>query len=245
MAEYRTDLLILGSGPAGYTAGIYAARAGINALVVAGMQKGGQLVMSHEVENYPGFADPLSGVDLMERMQKQAENQGVRVIDDEITEVDFFDHPFCCSSAAGNSYVSRAIIIATGASVKWLGLPSEQKYIGHGVSSCATCDGYFYKNKEVAVVGGGNTALEEALYLTNFVDKVYLIHRRHSFNAEYVLQQRLHENRKVIIMWNSVVDEVLGRENPLEVTGLKVRNVKTDTIRCACYPGILPFEGEV
>jgi len=238
MAEYRTDLLILGSGPAGYTAGIYAARAGINALVVSGSHKGGQLMMTHEVENYPGFDEALSGADLMARMQKQAENQGVRIIDDEITEVDFFDHPFCCSSAAGNSYVSRAIIIATGASVKWLGLPSEQKYIGHGVSSCATCDGYFYKNKEVAVVGGGNTALEEALYLTNFVDKVYLIHRRHSFNAEYVLQQRLHENRKVIIMWNSVVDEVLGRENPLEVTGLKVRNVKTDTVKYINVSGV-------
>ncbi len=231
MAEYKTDLLIIGSGPAGYTAGIYAARAGINSLIVAGAQKGGQLTLSHEVENYPGFVEPLSGYDLMDRMQQQSSRQGVKVIDDEITEVDFFDHPFVCSSAGGNSFLSRAIIIATGASVRWLGLPSEQKYIGHGVSSCATCDGFFYKNKEVAVIGGGNSALEEALYLTNFVHKEYLIHRRHSFNAVHVMQKRLHENRKIIVIWNSVVDEVVGKEHPLEVTGVRVRNVKTDTIR--------------
>lgn len=238
MAEHKTDLLIMGSGLAGYTAGIYAARAGIKSLVVSGAQKGGQLVLSHEVENYPGFIDPLSGFDLMDRIHKQALKQGVRIIDDEITEVDFFDHPFVCSSAAGNSYLSRAIIIATGASVKWLGLPSEQKYIGHGVSSCATCDGFFYRQKEVAVIGGGNSALEEALYLASFVEKVYLIHRRHSFNAEHVMKQRVYENRKISIVWNSVVDEVIGRENPLEVTGLKVRNVKTDTVKYLDVSGV-------
>lgn len=228
MAEYKSDLLIMGSGPAGYTAGIYAARAGINALIVAGAQKGGQLIISSEVENFPGFVKPLSGYDLMENMHNQAINLGVHIIDDEVTEVDFYDKPFVCSSASGNSFMSKAIIIATGASVNWLGLPSEQKYIGHGVSSCATCDGFFYRGKEVAVIGGGNSALEQALYLTNYVEKVYLIHRRHSFNAEHVLQKRLFDNRKITIFWNNVVDEIVGNENPLEVTGLRIRNVKSD-----------------
>ncbi len=228
MAEYKSDLLIIGSGPAGYTAGIYAARAGIKSLIVAGAQKGGQLIRSSEVENFPGFTEVLSGYDLMNRIHQQAMNLGVHLIDDEITEVDFYDHPFVCSSASGNSFMSKSIIIATGASVNWLGLPSEQKYIGHGVSSCATCDGFFYKGKEVAVIGGGNSALEQALYLTNYVEKVYLIHRRHSFNAEHALQKRLFENRKVTIFWNNVVDEIIGTDEPLEVTGLRIRNVKSD-----------------
>ncbi|MBQ9034917.1 MAG: thioredoxin-disulfide reductase [Alphaproteobacteria bacterium] len=228
MAEYKSDLLIIGSGPAGYTAGIYAARAGINALIVAGAQKGGQLIRSSIVENFPGFSEALSGYDLMEKIHQQAINLGVKIIDDEITEVDFYDHPFVCSSASGNSFMSKAIIIATGASVKWLGLPSEQKYIGHGVSSCATCDGFLYRGKEVAVIGGGNSALEQALYLTNYVEKVYLIHRRHSFNAEHVVQKRIFENRKITIFWNNVVDEIIGTENPLEVTGIRIRNVKSD-----------------
>lgn len=228
MAEYKSDLLIMGSGPAGYTAGIYAARAGVNALIVAGAQKGGQLIRSSIVENFPGFSEALSGYDLMEKIHQQAINLGVKIIDDEITEVDFYDHPFVCSSASGNSFMSKAIIIATGASVKWLGLPSEQKYIGHGVSSCATCDGFLYRGKEVAVIGGGNSALEQALYLTNYVEKVYLIHRRHSFNAEHVVQKRIFENRKITIFWNNVVDEIIGTENPLEVTGIRIRNVKSD-----------------
>ena len=228
MAEYKSDLLIIGSGPAGYTAGIYAARAGINSLIVAGAQKGGQLIRSSIVENFPGFSEPLTGYDLMEKIHQQAVNLGVKIIDDEITEVDFYDRPFVCSSASGNSFMSKSIIIATGASVKWLGLPSEQKYIGHGVSSCATCDGFLYRGKEVAVVGGGNSALEQALYLTNYVEKVYLIHRRHSFNAEHILQRRLFENRKITIFWNNVVDEIIGTDNPLEVTGIRIRNVKSD-----------------
>ena len=228
MAEYKADLLIIGSGPAGYTAGIYAARAGVNSLIGTGANKGGQLVRSSWVENFPGFFEPISGFELMDRIYKQAMNLGVKLIDDEITEVDFYDHPFVCSSAAGNSFISKSIIIATGASVKWLGLPSEQKFIGHGVSSCATCDGFFYRGKEVAVIGGGNSALEQALYLTNYVDKVYLIHRRHSFNAEKVMQQRIFDNRKITVFWNNVVDEIIGNENPLEVTGIKIRNVKSD-----------------
>ena len=228
MAEYNSDLLIMGSGPAGYTAGIYAARAGVNSLIVAGAQKGGQLVVSSEVENFPGFVEPLSGYDLMERIHQQAVKLGVNIIDDEITEVDLYDHPFVCSSAGGNSFTAKSIIIATGASVKWLGLPSEQKYIGHGVSSCATCDGFFYRGKEVAVIGGGNSALEQALYLTNYVEKVYLIHRRHCFNAEKIMQKRVFANRKITIFWDNVVDEIVGRENPLEVTGIRIRNVRSD-----------------
>jgi len=228
MAEYKSDLLIMGSGPAGYTAGIYAARAGVNSLIVSGNNKGGQLIRSSMVENFPGFCEPISGFDLMDKIYKQAVNFGVNLIDDEITEVDFYDYPFVCSSAAGNSFISKSIIIATGASVKWLGLPSEQKFIGHGVSSCATCDGFFYKGKEIAVIGGGNSALEQALYLTNYVEKVYIIHRRHSFNAEQVMQQRVFENRKITVFWNNVVDEIIGNDNPLEVTGIRIRNVKSD-----------------
>lgn len=238
MAEYKTDLLIMGSGPAGYTAGIYAARAGVNSIIISGNQKGGQLTLSNEVENYPGFIEPITGFELMSKMHQQTENKGVRIIEDEISEVDFYDHPFTCSSKAGNSYQSQAIIIATGASVKWLNLASEQKYIGKGVSSCATCDGFFYKEKEVAVIGGGNTAAEEALYLTNFVNKVYLIHRRHAFRADNILQQRIFDNRKIIVVWNSVVDEVIGKEDPLEITGIKIRNVKTDSIKYLDVSGI-------
>jgi thioredoxin reductase (NADPH) len=164
-------------------------------------------------------------------MQQQAIKSGVRIIDDAISEVDFYDHPFTCSSVGGNSFLSHAIIVATGASVKWLGLPSEQKYIGHGVSACAACDGFFYRGKEVALVGGGNTAAEDALYLTNFVDKVYLIHRRHSMRADNVLQQRVFNNRKIVMVWNSIVEEVRGKDEPPEVTGIRVRNVKTDMIK--------------
>ena len=164
----------------------------------------------------------------MEKMRRQAEARGVAMVDDIISEVDFFDHPFTCSSIGGNSYQSKAIIVATGSSVNWLGLPSEQKYMGHGVSSCATCDGFFYRGKEVAVVGGGNTAAEEALYLSAFTDKVYLIHRRHSLRADSVLQQRILQNRKIVLVWNNVIEEVLGTDEPLSVTGLKIRNVKTD-----------------
>lgn len=238
MAEYKTDLLIMGSGPAGYTAGIYAARAGVNSLIVSGSQRGGQLIRSSWVENFPGFVEPISGYDLMEKIHQQALNLGVKIINDEISEVDFYDRPFVCSSIGGNSFISKAIIIATGASVKWLGLASEQKYIGHGVSSCATCDGFFFKGKEVAVVGGGNSALEQALYLTNYVEKVYLIHRRHCFNAEQIMQKRIFENRKITIFWNNVVDEIVGSENSEEVTGVKIRNVKSDKVRFLEVSGV-------
>lgn len=243
MAEYKTNLLIIGSGPAGYMAGIYAARAGVDTLVVAGRQKGGQLVMSAEVENFPGFAETMTGFEVMEKMYNQAVRRGVKIIDDEISEVDFYDRPFTCSSGGGNSYQSRAIIIATGASVKWLGLPEEEKYIGHGVSCCAACDGFFYRGKEVAVIGGGNTAAEDALYLTNFVDKVYLVHRRHALRAENVLQQRLLENRKIVILWNNIVEEILGSKDPAEVTGLRIRNVKTDMVKELSVSGVFVAVG--
>lgn len=238
MAEYKVDVLIIGSGPAGYTAGIYTARTGLKSLIVSGNQKGGQLILSSEVDNYPGFVETMTGYEIMEKMRQQAEDREVQIVDDIITEVDFFDHPFTCSSAAGNSYQSKAIIVATGSSVNWLGLPSEEKYMGHGVSSCATCDGFFYRGKEVAVVGGGNTAAEEALYLAAFTDKVYLIHRRHSLRADTVLQQRLLQNRKIVMVWNNIIEEILGTEEPLSVTGLKIRNVKTDMQKTLYISGL-------
>lgn len=230
MAEYKSKVLIIGSGPAGYTAGIYAARAGLNPVLVSGPQVGGQLTMTTDIENFPGFPEPVSGPQLMENMRLQAQNVGVRIIDDKITEVDFKNRPFVCSSENGNEFRAETIIISTGSSARWLGLESEKKYIGFGVSACATCDGFFYRGKTVAVVGGGNTAAEEAIYLTNFAAKVYLIHRRDSLRADAVMQKRLKENPKIEIIWDSVIDEVLGIEQPLGVTGLKVRNVKTDAV---------------
>ena len=230
MAEYKTKVLIIGSGPAGYTAGIYAARAGLNPVLVSGPQIGGQLTMTTDIENFPGFAEPISGPQLMENMRAQAQNVGVRMIDDKITEVDFNARPFVCSSENGNEFTADTVIVSTGSSARWLNLPSEKKYIGFGVSACATCDGFFYRGKNVAVVGGGNTAAEEALYLTGFATKVYLIHRRDSLRADAVMQKRVKENPKIEIVWDSVVDEVLGSEQPLGVNGIKIRNVKTDAV---------------
>lgn len=238
MAEYTSKVLIIGSGPAGYTAGIYTARAGLNPILVSGSQIGGQLTMTTDVENFPGFPEPISGPQLVENMRRQAENVGVRIIEDKITEVDFNQRPFVCSSENGNSFKSQTIIISTGSSARWLQLESEKKYIGFGVSACATCDGFFYKGKTVAVVGGGNSAAEEALYLTNFASKVILIHRRDTLRADMVLQDRLKNHPKVSIMWNSVIDEVLGTENPLSVTGLKIKNVKNDDIRAISVDGV-------
>ena len=230
MAEYKIKVLIIGSGPAGYTAGIYAARAGLNPVLVSGPQIGGQLTMTTDIENFPGFAEPISGPQLMENMRAQAQNVGVRMIDDKITEVDFNARPFVCSSENGNEFTADTVIVSTGSSARWLNLPSEKKYIGFGVSACATCDGFFYRGKNVAVVGGGNTAAEEALYLTGFAAKVYLIHRRDSLRADAVMQKRVKENPKIEIVWDSVVDEVLGSEQPLGVNGVKIRNVKTDAV---------------
>ena len=230
MAEYKTKVLIIGSGPAGYTAGIYAARAGLNPVLVSGPQIGGQLTMTTDIENFPGFAEPISGPQLMENMRTQAQNVGVRMVDDKITEVDFNTRPFVCSSENGNEFTADTVIVSTGSSARWLNLPSEKKYIGFGVSACATCDGFFYRGKNVAVVGGGNTAAEEALYLTGFAAKVYLIHRRDALRADAVMQKRVKENPKIEIIWDSVIDEVLGSEQPLGVNGIKIRNVKTDAV---------------
>lgn len=238
MAEYKTKILIIGSGPAGYTAGIYAARAGMNPVLVSGNQIGGQLTITTDIENFPGFPEPIGGLELMQRMKDQAENVGVKMITDTITEVDFSQAPFHCNSEGGNLYCADSIIIATGASARWLGLDSEKKFLGFGVSACATCDGFFYRGKDVAVVGGGNTAVEEALYLTNFARSVKLIHRRDALRADKLMQERLAQNNKVQVIWDSVVDEVLGNENPLSVTGLKLRNVKTDSIQTINVDGV-------
>lgn len=238
MSEYTSKLIIIGSGPAGYTAGIYAARAGLNPILVAGNQIGGQLTMTTLVENFPGFANPITGNELMDNMRNQALNSGVKIIEDKITEVDFVNRPFVLSSENGNSFTADSVIIATGSSARWLELDSEQKYIGFGVSACATCDGFFYKNKTVAVIGGGNSAVEEALFLANFASKVILIHRRDTLRADAIMQKKLNENHKISILWNSVLKEVLGSENPKTVTGIKVKNVKTDDVETINLDGI-------
>lgn len=238
MAEYKTKVLIIGSGPAGYTAGIYAARAGLKPIIVSGEQIGGQLTMTNDIENFPGFATPISGMELMDKMRNQALNVGVEIIDDKITEVDFSQRPFSCSSENHNLFCGETVIIATGASARWLGLESETKFRGFGVSACATCDGFFYRNRDVAVVGGGNTAVDEAIYLTGFARSVTLIHRRDSLRADKHLQERLFANPKIRVEWDSVVDEVLGTDNPLGVTGLRLKNIKTDETKVLNVEGV-------
>lgn len=228
MAEYKTKVLIIGSGPAGYTAAIYAARAGLNPVLVSGNQIGGQLTITTEIENFPGFPEPIGGIDLMQKMKDQAINVGVIIIDDIINEVDFSAPPYQCNSVADNLFCGETVIISTGASARWLGLESEKKFLGFGVSGCATCDGFFYRNRDVAVVGGGNTAAEEALYLSNFAKSVTLIHRRDALRADKTMQHRISNNHKIQVEWNSVVEEIVGTEKPLSVTGLIIKNIKTD-----------------
>ena len=227
MTNTHTKVLILGSGPAGLTAAIYAARANLAPIVVAGMQPGGQMTITTDVENYPGFPDVIQGPWLMEQMQKQAEHVGARMVSDTIVKLDLSRRPFTLTGDSGDVFTCDALIISTGASARWLGLESERKYQGFGVSACATCDGFFFRGKEVAVVGGGNTAVEEALYLTNHATKVTLIHRRDSLRAEKILQKRLFEHPKVQIIWDSAIDEVTGKNSPPGVTGVRIRNVKT------------------
>lgn len=222
----HAEVLIIGSGPAGWTAAVYAARAMRDTLVVAGLQPGGQLTITTDVENYPGFAE-IQGPDLMVKMQEHALKMGAKMAEDHIASVDFESRPFRAVGESGTVYTGDSVIISTGAQARWLGLPSEDKFQGFGVSACATCDGFFYRGKEVIVVGGGNTAIEEALYLTNFASKVTVVHRRDTFRAEKILQHRLKNNPKVEIVWDSVLDEVLGDENPLGVTGARLKNVKT------------------
>lgn len=230
MQEYTTKNLIIGSGPAGFTAAIYSARANLKPIVVAGMQPGGQLTITTDVENYPGFKDVIQGPWLMQQMEAQAKGVGAEIIYDYITEVDFSKRPFVAKDASGNKYIADTIIISTGAEAKWLGLESEQFFKGFGVSGCATCDGFFFKNSDVFVVGGGNTAVEDALYLTNFAKTVTIIHRRTEFRAEKILQDRLFANPKVKVMWDSVLEEVIGDSEPKSVTALKIKNVKTNQV---------------
>lgn len=231
MADTKhTKMLIIGSGPAGYTAAIYAARANVKPMMVTGMQAGGQLTITTDVENYPGFADAVQGPDLMEAMRQQAENVGTDIIYDLINEVDLKAVPKRAVGDSGTIYTADTIVIATGAQARWLGLPSEEKFNGYGVSACATCDGFFYRGKEVIVVGGGNTAVEEALYLSNICSKVTLVHRRDELRAEKILQDRLFAAENVEVQWNHVLDEVVGTEDPLGVTGVKLKSSLTGAI---------------
>src|SRR5213083_2181417 len=225
--RHHSKVLIIGAGPAGYTAAIYAARANLKPILVTGLQPGGQMTITTDVENYPGFADIIQGPWLMEQMQAQAAHVGTRLITDTITAVDLTQRPFRCEGDSGDVYLGDALIICTGAQARWLDLPSEQRFRGFGVSACATCDGFFFRGKEVAIVGGGNTAVEEAIYLTNHTTKVTLIHRRDALRAEKILQKRLFEHPKIKVIWDTAVEEVKGRQAPPGVTGLGLKNLKT------------------
>lgn len=236
--QHHSKVLILGSGPAGYTAAIYAARANLKPVLVKGIQPGGQLTITTDVENYPGFADTIQGPWLMDQFHAQAENVGTVMFDDTIVEADLSSRPFKLTGDSGTVYTGDTLVICTGASARWLGMESEQKFQGFGVSACATCDGFFYREKEVAVVGGGNTAVEEALYLTNFASKVYLIHRRDELRAEKILQDRLLKNDKIEMVWDSVPDEIVGAEDPFGVTGVRIRNVKSDELTTIPVHGV-------
>jgi thioredoxin reductase (NADPH) len=224
---HYSRVIILGSGPAGYTAAIYAARAMLNPTLIQGSQPGGQLTITTDVENYPGFAETIQGPWLMEQMQAQAEYVGTHIVMDHINDVDLRARPFRLEGDSGDIYTCDALIICTGAQARWLGLPSEEFFKGHGVSACATCDGFFYKGKEVIVVGGGNTAVEEALFLTNFANHVTLIHRRDTLRSEKILQERLLKNPKIDVIWDTVVEEIIGTTAPRSVTGVRLRNLKT------------------
>jgi thioredoxin reductase (NADPH) len=226
----HAKVVIVGSGPAGYTAAIYAARAMLQPILIQGIQPGGQLTITTDVENYPGFADVIQGPWLMEQMQKQAEHVGTRIITDHVNKVVLERQPFRLECDSGDVYYADALIIATGAQARWLELPSEQRFKGYGVSACATCDGFFYRGKDVLVVGGGNTAVEEALFLTNFAARVTVAHRRDTFRAEKILQDRLSKNAKISVLWDTALAEVSGTENPLKVTGVRLKNLKTGSI---------------
>ncbi len=230
MAETKhTKVLIIGSGPAGYTAGVYASRAMLEPILVQGIEPGGQLTTTTDVENYPGFTE-VQGPDLMIKMQEHAAAMGCEIIGDIISDLDLSQRPFTATGDSGNTYTADAVILATGARAKWLGLPSEEKFKGFGVSACATCDGFFYRGQEIVVIGGGNTAVEEALFLTNFASKVTLIHRRDELRAEKILQDRLFKNEKIETLWFHELEEVVGTDIPLGVEGVKVKNVKTGEI---------------
>jgi len=230
MTQHHTKLLVIGSGAAGCTASIYAARASLAPIMVCGMQPGGQMTITSDVENFPGFEDKVEGPWLMQQMEKQAAKVGTTIIQDSIAKIDLSKRPFTATGESGDTYTADALVIATGASARWLGIESEQKFQGYGISACATCDGFFFKGKEVVVFGGGNSAVEEALYLANICSKVTLIHRRDSLRAEKIGQDRLFKNPKVSVIWDSVVDEFLGTENPNSLTGVRLKNVKTGAL---------------
>src|SRR6201995_4567671 len=213
-APVHAKVVIIGSGPAGYTAGIYAARAMLDPILIQGMAPGGQLTVTTDVENYPGYADVIQGPWLMEQMQKQAAHVGTKLVADHVNSLDLKRRPFRLECDSGDVYMADTVILATGAQARWLDLPGEQKFRGHGVSACATCDGFFYRNKEVLVIGGGNTAVEEALFLTNFAAKVTLVHRRDHLRAERILQERLYQNPKISVLWNTTLKDVVGDDNP-------------------------------
>jgi thioredoxin reductase (NADPH) len=234
----HTKVLVIGAGPAGYTAAIYAARGSLSPILVSGLQPGGQLMITTDVENYPGFAAAIQGPWLMEQMEAQARHVGTRILHDLIMEVDFSRRPFRCVGDSGDIYLADTVVVATGAQARWLGLPSEKTYQGAGVSACATCDGFFYRGKRVAVIGGGNTAVEEALYLTHHADHVTLIHRRDSLRAEKILQNRLFQNPKISVIWNSAVEEIIGGGQPAVVTGVKLTNLRTDAASVLDVDGV-------
>jgi len=234
----HAKVVIIGSGPAGYTAAIYAARAMLEPVLIQGIQPGGQLTITTDVENYPGFAEVIQGPWLMEQMQAQAEHVGTRIVMDHVNKVELAGRPFRLTCDSGDIFLADSLIIATGAQARWLDLPSEQKFKGYGVSACATCDGFFYRNKEVFVIGGGNTAVEEALFLTNFASKVTVVHRRDAFRAEKILQDRLFKNPKIEVLWDSVLEDVLGSEEPRKVNRVKLKNAKTGAVSEHAVDGV-------
>jgi len=226
----HSKLMILGSGPAGYTAAVYAARAMLKPVLIHGIQPGGQMTITTDVENYPGYAKVIQGPWLMDQMKEQAKSVGTELIEDHIKNVDLSKTPFKAVGDSGKVYTSDSLIISTGAQARWLNLKSEEEYKGFGVSACATCDGFFFKEKEVAVVGGGNSAVEEALFLTKFASKVKLIHRRNKLRAEKMLQKKLMDNKKIEIIWDSVIEDIIGQKNPKNVTGIKIKNIKSNSV---------------
>jgi thioredoxin reductase (NADPH) len=234
----HAKVIVIGSGPAGYTAAIYAARAMLQPILISGFDAGGQLMITTDVENYPGFADPIQGPWLMEQMRAQAEHVGARLVSDHVTQVELGQRPFRITGDSGQIYTADALIIATGAKAQWLGETSEEKFKGFGVSACATCDGFFFRSKKVAVVGGGNSAVEEALYLSHIAEKVTLIHRRNSLRSERILQERLFARPNIEIRWDSAVDEILGSEAPLSVEALRIKNVKTGATETLPLDGV-------
>ncbi|MEA2929996.1 MAG: thioredoxin reductase [Hyphomicrobiales bacterium] len=234
----QAKLIIIGSGPAGWTAAIYAARAMLEPILIRGAQAGGQLITTTDVENYPGFAEVIQGPWLMEQMEKQAAHVGTRIVGDHVTKVDLSQRPFRLECDSGDVYITETLVLATGAQARWLDLPSEQKFRGYGVSACATCDGFFYRGKNVVVIGGGNTAVEEALFLTNFAAHVTVVHRRDSFRAEKILQDRLFKNPKISVVWDTMLHDVIGDDNPPKVKGVALKNVKTGAITEKATDGV-------